>query len=95
MCLSFLLYAVILGYLIAMQFRSDLQLTAIGMCLIISGKLQKGLSVLCVGFFALWHDPIRDNLTEETFERPKNCEIFWINLCESRNIRVIQEYCDH
>lgn len=36
MCLSFLLYAVILGYLISMQFRSDLQLTPVGLCLIVS-----------------------------------------------------------
>lgn len=37
MCLSFLAYAVILGYLIAMQFRSDLVLTPVGLTLIVSG----------------------------------------------------------
>lgn len=36
MCLSFLMYAIILGYLIAMQFRSNLYLTHVGLALIIS-----------------------------------------------------------
>lgn len=36
MCLSFLLYAVVLGYLIAMQFRSDLLITPVGLTLIVS-----------------------------------------------------------
>lgn len=36
MCLSFLMYAFVLGYLIAMQFRSDLPLSYVGVALIIS-----------------------------------------------------------
>jgi len=36
MCLSFLLYAIVLGYLIAMQFRADLPMTHVGITLILS-----------------------------------------------------------
>lgn len=36
MCLAFLLYAIVLGYVIAMQFRADLSLRYIGFVLIIS-----------------------------------------------------------
>jgi len=36
MCLAFLLYAMVLGYVIAMQFRSDLHLTPLGIMLIVS-----------------------------------------------------------
>jgi len=36
MCLSFLLYAVVLGYLIAMQFRADLPLSHVGIALLVS-----------------------------------------------------------
>eukprot|EP00493_Phyllostaurus_siculus_P027210 UN27556 len=36
MCLSFLMYAIILGYLIAMQFRANLPLSHVGIALIIS-----------------------------------------------------------
>lgn len=53
MCLSFLLYAVVLGYLIAMQFRSDLLITPVGLTLIVSGKFifavnQPGLRCTCL-----------------------------------------------
>ena len=40
MCLAFLMYAIVIGYIIAMQFRSDLVLTPIGIALIVSGKLS-------------------------------------------------------
>merc|ERR1712168_1536244 len=36
MCLSFLMYAVVLGYLIAMQFRADLPLSHVGVALLVS-----------------------------------------------------------
>ena len=38
MCLSFLLYAIVLGYLIAMQFRADLPLSHVGIALLTSGN---------------------------------------------------------
>ena len=38
MCLSFLMYAVVLGYLIAMQFRADLPLSHVGIALLVSGN---------------------------------------------------------
>lgn len=36
MCLAFLLYAVVLGYFIAMQFRADIPLSHVGIALLIS-----------------------------------------------------------
>ena len=38
MCLAFLSYAIVLGYIISMQFRADLKLTPLGIALIVSGK---------------------------------------------------------
>ena len=38
LCLSFLCYGVILGYVIAMQFRSDLTFNPVGVILITAGK---------------------------------------------------------
>ena len=36
MCLAFLMYAIVLGYFIAMQFRADLSMTHVGIALLVS-----------------------------------------------------------